>query len=208
MTNPLSDKKAQLLPFHAINEFMRNDYRLSVVRTTLSGLSSLPGNFRAPIDRLTKKVVKVPGFRNASKAPTLVKVIPMADAFEKDPELVAAILNARAELHPELRKQIYDLLILRGWDILPLEADRTKLPGFFVHWPKGEDFETLNQVFNERYPEARQTNDDISLMVVWVSTRLPYQIVDQDETERFLGQQPKESGPTEGDLAEGDLPAG
>lgn len=192
MFDQFKDKKAQLLPFHSINEFMRNDYRLAVIRTTLSNLSDLPGNFRAPIDRLTKKVVKVPGFRNSSKAPNLVKVVPMAEAFEKDPELVAAILNAWAELHPELRQQIYDLLVERGWDILPLEADRPKLPGFFVHWPKGEDFETLNQAFAEKYPEVKANSDDTSLMVVWVSTRLPYQMVDEDETERFLGQQPAE----------------
>jgi hypothetical protein len=134
-----------------------------------------------PIDRMTRKVVRVPGFRNSLKAPTPMKVKPMAEAFEKSPDLVAAILSAWAEARPVLRQQVYDLLVARGWDILPPEADRTQLPGFFIKWPHDEDFEKLNSAYSERYPDAQETSDDVSLMVVWVSTRLPYQIDDEED---------------------------
>ena len=183
----MNDKKARFLPFHAINEFMRNDYRSHIVRYTLNALPTLPDEFRSPIERLTRKVVKVPGFRNSAKAPASVRVKPTIDAFEKSPDLVASILSAWSEAHAELRKQVYDLLVARGWEILPLEADRTKLPGFITKWPKGEDLEALNTAFAEMYPGAQGDSgvdsDDVSLMVVWVSARLPYEVEDEENNE-------------------------
>jgi hypothetical protein len=175
--------QVEFLPFHALNEFMRPDYRLSVVRTALNALPGLPSGFRAPIDKLTKQVVRVPGFRNGAQAPTPMKVGPMAAAFEKSPELVAAVLAAWAESLPDLRQKVYDLLKSRNWEVLPSEADRTKIPGFLTHWPKGEDFEVLNKAFAEAYPGFSPTTDDVSLMVVWISGRLPYHVDEDDGAE-------------------------
>jgi hypothetical protein len=176
-----NNKQAQFLPFHAINEFMRSDYRFGIVRTALVALPTLPRNLRAPIDRITKKTIKVTGFRNSAKSPAAVRTKPTADAFEKNPDLVAAILSAWAETKPELRQQVYDLLIERGWEVLPPDADRTKLPGFLPVWPKNEDFDTLNNAFFEKYAHTKHSNDDISLMVVWISSRLPYDVESSEE---------------------------
>lgn len=177
----MDKKQAQFLPFHAINEFMRDDYRLEVVRSALQALPGLPADYQAPIERLTRKLVQVPGFRNSAKAPWQKRAHPTADAFEKNPALVAAILSAWSAARQELRQQVYDLLIERGWQVLPPEADRTKLPGFIAAWPKGEDFEALNKAFAEKYPQAQASSDDVSLMIVWLSTRLPYISDDEDE---------------------------
>ena len=181
MLKETDEKRMQFLPFHAINEFMRNDYRVSVVRTTLHAMSELSGNLRSPIDRLTRKAVKVPGFRNSAKAPISVRVKPTAEAFEKNPQVVTAILSAWSEIHSELRQKVYDLLDERNWEVLPPEADRTKLPGFMTVWPKDENFDVLGTAFNEKYPEAQTSSDDISLMIVWVGMRLPYQFEEDDE---------------------------
>jgi len=153
---------------------------MRVVRFTLNALPGLPEEYRARVDRLTRKTVQVPGFRNSAKAPVAVRVKPTADAFEKSPQLVAAMLSAWAEAHPALRQQIYDLLVSRGWDILPVEADRTKLPGFITKWPKDEDFEKIISAFKEKYPDETVEDDDISLMVVWLSARLPYQTENEE----------------------------
>lgn len=177
------ESKVRFLPFHAINEFMRNDYRLTVVRTTLLALPSLPENFRRSIDSITKKMVKVPGFRHSDKAPARVRVIPTAEAFEKSPDLVAAILSAWVELHTDLRQKTYDLLKLRNWEIFPLDVERAKLPGFGIKWPKGEDFQSLVQAFHETYPGEQASDDDISLMIVWVGGRLPYPAVGEEDEE-------------------------
>lgn len=182
----MNREKIQFLPFHAINDFMRTDYRLDVIRTTLNALPGLPDDLRAPIDRLTRRVVKVPGFRNSTKAPASMKVKPTAEAFEKSPDLVAAILAAWSAAHPDLRQQVFDLLTSRGWEVLPIEADRTKLPGFLTKWSKGDDFEALNTAFMEKFPDAPANSDDISLMVVWMSGRLPYEL-EEEETVNSSG---------------------
>ncbi len=178
----MTDETAQFLPFHALNEFMRHDYRQTVIRTALNTLPNLPAHFRQPIDKLTNQIVRVPGFRKGSQAPASLKVVPISEAFGKSPELVAAILAAWAESLPDLRQQVHDLLKGRGWEVLPPEADRAKLPGFLTSWPKGEDFDVLNKAFAEAHPDSGLSTDDVSLMVVWVSGRLPYQ-AEEEETD-------------------------
>ena len=177
------EKKVAFLPYHAINEFMLDDYRLRVIRGVLQALPGLPENLRLPVEELTRKLVRVPGFRNSLKAPVPLKVKPMADAFKTSPQLVAALLAAWSENQLELRQKVYDLLKARGWELLPPEADRSMLPGFLTKWLKGENFEVLNEAFNEMYPGTEVASDDVSLMVVWLSGRLPYQFDEEDEAE-------------------------
>jgi len=194
----------QFLPFHAINEFMRPDFRLLVIRETLSVLQSLSEDTSSTVNRLIHKQVKIPGFRNSEKAPSVVKVIPTGKIFEKSSDMVAAILMAWSESKDTLRQQVLDLLTGRGWKtfpdeiksiadisipktandwaILPAHVNRAKLPGFIIFWPKGEDFETLYDHFNKLYPDSSASMDQVSLMVVWLTLRLPYNIT-EDETE-------------------------
>jgi hypothetical protein len=177
----LKNQTVELLPFHAINEFMRNDFRLSVIRSTLNALPDLPSNTRATLGRLTKKYVKVPGFRNSEKAPSMVKAVPMAESFEKQPDLAGAILAAWVECHSDLRQKAYDFLTGRGWKLLPLEADRVKFGGFLITWPKEESFEILGPAFKEKFSDAPYTTDEILLMVVWLTMHLPYQMVEKTD---------------------------
>lgn len=174
------EKQVSFLPFHALNHFMRDDYRRDVVRTAVMGLAKLPAGYRNSIDRYVRRFVSVPGFRNSAKAPAALKAKHLPDAFEKSADLVAAVLAAWSEVRSDLRQQVFDLLTERGWELLPLDADRTKLPGFITIWPRGEDFELINQAFEEKHPDTDATTDDISLMTVWVSGRLP---VDGDDDE-------------------------
>jgi hypothetical protein len=54
--------------------------------------------------------------------------------------------------------------------------NRSKLPGFYTHWPKDEDFEVLYKNFSDLYPDFEASIDKVSLMVVWLSMRLPLQV--------------------------------
>jgi hypothetical protein len=176
------DKEVSFFPYHAINEFMTDEYRDTVVRSVLLAHDILPEEYNSRIDQNIKKSVKIPGFRNSAKAPAQMRVKPAIDSFQKNPALVAAILNAWAELHAALRQQVFDMLLSRHWELLPLDADRTKLPGFLTQWPAGEDFETLYAAFTSQLPEEKPEMNDVSLMVVWLSGRLPYEFVEKVES--------------------------
>ena len=189
MENPEQDKNVQFFPFHALNEFMRDDYRLSVLQNVFGELKSLPAQYGKPVNQIVQHTVKVQGFRKSSQAPAFLKAKSSATTFQQNPEFVARILAAWAELHPELRQQVFDLLKERQWDILPIEADRSRMPGFYTDkWKKDETFEALNQAFDEKYPESTSVkDDDVSLMIVWISLCLPF----SEETGVDTGDQPE-----------------
>jgi hypothetical protein len=170
-----SKKRIAFLPFHAINEFMRPDFRQAVIHATLQALPSLPNNYQSAVNGLIKKSVQIPGFRNSLQAPLALKVKPVIAAFEKNPAFVAAILSAWAFSKPELAQNVYGLLQSRSWEVMPPESDRTKLPGFLPDWPENEEFTALDQAYHEMFPQDLTNADDINLMVVWLSGRLPWE---------------------------------
>jgi hypothetical protein len=178
------EKEVAFIPFSALNDFMRDDYRREVVRRTVMVTKDLPRALGGPIDSQIRKLVKVPGFRNSAKAPAAVKVGPAIEAFEKHPKLVGAILAGWAETHDALRNDVFALLESRQWTLLPVEANRAKLPGFLTTWPTGENFEVLQSAYTEMYPQSDANSDDVSLMVVWLGGRLPVDVDGEEEAEQ------------------------
>lgn len=170
----MNGESIEYLPFHALNNFMQNDYRAAVIRETLQNLQKLPSEQQARLNKLTRQYVKVPGFRNSAKAPVAIRARAIAEEFEEAPELVAVTIGAWADANHALRDQMYALLRGRGWDVLPPEADRTQLPGFLPSWPEGENYDTISEAFRASYPESEAEDDDMRLMSVWISGRLPY----------------------------------
>ncbi len=188
----------EFLPFHAINEFMRPDFRLSVIREVLTTQTKMNHPCANDLNQQIKKHVSVPGFRSSDKAPALVKVLPTSKAFEKYPDLVAALLSCWSEYQTELRDQVFEILkkrswpiftegedldpsalnlsFIKEWPIFPIKTNRAKLPGFYPHWFKGEDFEALYTNFAEQFPDSNVSIDKVSLMVVWLTMRLPYHV--------------------------------
>ena len=170
----MDDKQVQFLPFNAINEFMLNDYRLHVIQQVLAGIDRLPGDRRAAINGMVKRYVQVPGFRNSVQAPSGIKARAAVSVFERHAEMASHILQGWSELHPELRQKVFDFLKNREWEILPPEADRTKLPGFLVVWPTGQNYDVLDEAYAGMYPEDAVEANDLRLMIVWLANRLPY----------------------------------
>lgn len=174
-------KAARFLPFHAINQFMLPDYRQGILRAVLSALPGLPAQISSRLNQLIKRHVRVPGFRNSQKAPAHFIVKPLADAFEKHSDLAAAVLAAWCETQPTLREQVFSVLSARGWELLPVDTDRTRLPGFFTRWPQGEDYDQIYSAVQSAYPDSESTAYDVSLMAVWLSMRLPYEQFSKSE---------------------------
>ena len=174
----MDDKKIAFAPFHAINQFMLPEYRHKVLQTVLSGADRLSGERKNMLNGLIRKWVQVPGFRNSAMAPAAVKLKGSIAAFEKSPQFVAQTLSCWAEINKDLAEKVYTLLTQRGWEVMPVDADRSKMPGFMTQWHESDHYEVLDEAFKQMYPDVEVTTDDIRLMVVWLSNRLPY---DADE---------------------------
>jgi len=179
----MDDKQVQFIPFNAINEFMINEYRLHVIQEVFAGLSRLPGERRSAINNQVRRNVQVPGFRNSTQAPAGVKARAAVSAFERRADLAGQILQAWSELNPDLRQKVSDFLTASEWELLPPEADRSKLPGFMVVWPEGQTYEALDEAFSQMFPDFTVDANDLRLMIVWLANRLPYDMYDDDEDE-------------------------
>lgn len=176
----MSDQE-EYLPFHAINEFMRDDYRITVITEVLSKLDAVDQEKRAYIGRLISKFVHVQGFRNSNMAPVGLKAKGSVTLFEHSPEYVALIIECWRSLHEELAKSVFAVLSEHNWENLPaLDVDRCELSGFQIHWPKEDNFETLIKAAKEKNPELQESEDNISLMAVWLGNRLPYDLYIED----------------------------
>jgi hypothetical protein len=75
-----------------------------------------------------------------------------------------------------MNTEILSIELIKEWPVFPITMNRAKLPGFFTHWPNGEDFEVLYNNYSELFPESKSSIDEVSLMVVWLSMRLPYYV--------------------------------
>ncbi len=178
------EKKIQYLPFHAVNEFMRDDYRLVVLQEVFSSMEKCTNLQRQLITRLVSRGLQIPGFRNSSQAPVSMRIKHSASLFEKSSEFAATIMECWSNLHQELKKIIVPLLKERGWNPQPLELDRSLLPGFMIDWPKTDTFEVLIKAVREAQPTLDESDDNICLMVVWMGNRLPYDL--------FVGEKAEE----------------
>jgi hypothetical protein len=69
----------------------------------------------------------------------------------------------------------------RDWQILPVNTDRAKLPGFLTDWPETETYDVLDQAYSEKYADSTASEDDVRLMIVWIGNRLPYPVTDTDD---------------------------
>lgn len=173
-------QEQKYLPFHAVNEFMRDDYRLTILHEVLNDQSQSPADLRQGIGRMIAKNVNIPGFRNSNQAPVGFKVKNSTSLFERSPEYAALVMDAWSYLHPDLKKIMADVLIAKGWTIPPVDEDHCKLPGFQIDWPKSDTFEVLIGEVKKNAPEIQESDDNISLMAVWIGNRLPYNLFNEE----------------------------
>jgi hypothetical protein len=176
-------EKIQMLPFQAVNEFMRDDYRLVVLSEVFNKFDLHTPQQRQLLTRMVAKGVQIPGFRNSGMAPAVLKAKNSSGLFEKSSEFSALVMECWSHLHEDLKKSMWDILKERGWELQPLELDRSQLPGFRIEWPKGDGFEVLIGVLKGKNPTLVESDDNISLMAVWVGNRLPYDLFTSEDTD-------------------------
>jgi hypothetical protein len=178
-------EKEKFLPFAAINEFMRDDYRLAVITEVIGALDKIPNDQRSVINKSIARFVTVPGFRNSNLAPVGRKARASVDIFLASNDYSAAIIESWFRLHPDLAAVAFEVLTEKEWpNLQPISLDRSKLPGFQIHWPKQDTFEVLIKAVRAKQPFAEESDDNISLMVVWLGVRLPYDLFVEDSEEK------------------------
>ena len=177
MTNTESTR---YYPFNAVNDFMRDDYRLLVLTEVLTNMEKVSPEHKMRIGRLISKGIQVQGFRNSNLAPAGLKAKKSADLFERSPEFAALIMETWSRLHPELREVTGRLLVERNWAIQADNIDMSGEPGFKGDWPKDDTFQILIDKARELLPAMNESDDDISLMAVWVGNRLPYALYESE----------------------------
>jgi hypothetical protein len=182
------DKKLRFLPFNALNEFMLDDYRQEVIKIVLVSLDKLTVDQKQSMNRAIKRSVVVPGFRNSALAPLPVKIKGVIETFQKNARFTAEMIQDWYCLNSELAAKVFELLKERGWELLPIETDRSKLPGFLITWPKSDSFEMLYDAYRVKYPDDGVADNDIGLMIVWLSVRLPYEMVDNVDSPSDMGE--------------------
>jgi hypothetical protein len=172
-------EKRQYLPFNAVNEFMRDDFRLTILQEVLSDQSKNSAETRQRIGKMISKGVTIPGFRNSNLAPVSIKMKNSVPLFERSAEFAAIVMENWSVLHSELKQVMAEVLKTRGWVIEELDLDRSQFPGFQINWPKNDSFEALIEEFHKSAPELMESDDNISLMAVWVGNRLPYDLFEK-----------------------------
>lgn len=178
-------EKEKYLPFAAINEFMRDDYRMAVITEVLGHLDKIPADQRNTINKSISRYVSVQGFRNSNLAPVGRKAKSSTELFMSSNDYCSAIVEGWFRLHPELAAVVFQVLSEKAWSNLqPLKLDRSKLPGFLIHWPKTDNFELLIKSVREKNPFEAESDDNVSLMAVWVGLRLPYDLFIEDTEEK------------------------
>lgn len=158
---------------------MLTEFRQDVILHVFSHLDALSGFSRGKLNALVKQLVQVPGFRNSVQAPAGLKARNAVIPFEKFNIFTARMLQSWAELHPDLANLVHEILTEKGWEILPLDADRTLLPGFIPEWPEGETYDTLDEMVAQKSGDSPPDTNTVRLLAVWLSGRLP--LNDSDE---------------------------
>ncbi len=170
----MNNQEIPFLPFAAINNFMLDDYRVEVLNKVISGLNRQTNRNAGILKSLVKRYIQVPGFRDASKAPAALIARNAEKPFQQASDFAGRLIACWADLYPGLAAEVHALLVERQWpELLPVDADRNEMPGFYASWPQDETFETILAAYKEKYPQSTAGDYDISLMTVWLGGRLP-----------------------------------
>lgn len=163
----------EILSYRAINVFVERDYLEHVVGSILEGLKGLSKEEQIVFNSQFKKFVTVLGFRNPVRAPLSLQINAFASAFEAKEELVPITLTTWAKLNSSFSEKVKSWLKAEGWDNLKTKRNYVHNEGFILDWPEDLTFDQINENFKKANPGLEYNQNDLILMVLWISGRLP-----------------------------------
>ena len=162
-----------LLPLISLNVFLLPDFRREILTTVLDQKDNLSPEIKQEFRQAIKEFVKISGFRNPLAAPQALQVRAMESPFEKESRFVKAILSSWADINSDLQAKVQAVLPELGFepnDQAPLYPDPEN--AFAVGWPEDLSFEKLADLVKQK-TETDASSNEISLMTVWLTGRLP-----------------------------------
>lgn len=160
-------------PYKAINVFIDHDYLQNLIERVLVNIKELPKQDQIDFSQTFRHYVKVLGFRNPTQAPLPLQVKSYVEAFEDKEEIIPFTLSVWTKIEHDLAKKVKAWLEKKGWDNLSLERKFSESDGFSSNWPSELTIEKLSEEFTEDHPDLKFDQDDIILMILWISGKLP-----------------------------------
>jgi len=161
------------LPFKTINVYLERGFLEKILEQILRNIRNLPKETQIEFTQVFKKFVTVLGFRNPLHAPLPLQIKAFANAFEEKEEIIPFTLSAWATLNNELANGVFDWLKSKKWTDLEKNRGYEDSLGFSNDWPESQPLESISKKFEESNPKIQSTDDEIMLMILWISGRLP-----------------------------------
>jgi len=163
----------EYLPYKAVNVFINREYLEQLLESVLNGYNKLSKEKQIAFVKLFRQHVNVLGFRNAIRAPLSLQIKAYSSAFEEKNEVVPFTLSTWVELNSSLASEVEDWLDAEGIEVLDRDRGFIETEGFLTDWPKKLTFDKLVKNFEKAKPNVKHNRDDLILMVLWISGKLP-----------------------------------
>jgi hypothetical protein len=164
-----------IYPYKAINVFLERDDLEQLLEMIIKEKDSLTKQDQIEFNNEFRKHVTILGFRNPVRAPISLQVNAYASAFEQKDEVIPFTLSTWTKIQPNLAEKVKIWLEAEGWDELKLERQFEEGEGFIKKWPDDYSFDKLVDEFTKANPDPEFSRNDLILMVLWISGRLPNQ---------------------------------
>lgn len=163
----------EYLPFKTINVFVDNEFLQRTVSDVLKNLPELSKEEQISFNTLFREYVNVLGFRNPMRAPMSLRINAYVKAFQEKEEVVPFTLSTWTKINGDLAEKVKAWLKSEGWENLRLERRFGEDEGFIQDWPSALTFDKLVNDFRKSHPNLDYDENDIILMVLWISGKLP-----------------------------------
>ncbi|MGI6741917.1 MAG: hypothetical protein ACOX7C_10690 [Brevefilum sp.] len=166
--------ETETFSFKTLNVFINRDYLEDVLEYILLNKDKLTKEEQINFANEFRHNVSVLGFRNPSRAPQSMQLKAYITAFEEKNEVIPFTLNTWTKLNHEMAETVMEWLKSKNWEHLTFERKFHESEGFLDQWPEDLPFEKLVVEFKKDHPKLVVSDDDLILMIIWISGLLPH----------------------------------
>lgn len=163
----------EYLPYKTINVFIERDHLQKILESILQNIKTLPKDDQISFGNFFREHVEIFGFRNPMRAPLPLQINAFVRAFEDKDEVIPFTLSTWTKINENFSKIVKEWLNSKGWKELRFEKKFDETEGFTRDWPENLTFENLKEEFNKVQKDLEYEDNDLMLMIMWISGKLP-----------------------------------